>query len=159
VRSFLAITALLAFAACRGAAPESRVVTLPGSALGAEAEVLRIQLARFMEHHPEIRVVQRRTPDAADQRHQLYVQWLNAWADDPDILQLDVIWTPEFAAAGWLLPLDRFEPDVGDFFPATLARPPRRSAGGASSRAGCSRVRATRGSSRSSSSSSPPTAA
>jgi multiple sugar transport system substrate-binding protein len=121
VRSFLAITALLAFAACRGAAPEGRVVTLPGSALGAEAEVLRIQLARFMEHHPEIRVVQRRTPDAADQRHQLYVQWLNAWADDPDILQLDVIWTPEFAAAGWLLPLDRFEPDVGDFFPATLA--------------------------------------
>ena len=43
------------------------------------------------------------TPDAADQRHQLYVQWLNARASDPDILQLDAIWTPEFAAAGWIL--------------------------------------------------------
>ncbi len=121
MRSVLAIAAILALAGCPGAAPEGRVVTLPGSAVGAEAEVLRLQLARFMERNPEIRVVQRRTPDAADQRHQLYVQWLNAWADDPDILQLDVIWTPEFAAAGWLLPLDRFEPDTDDFFPATLA--------------------------------------
>ena len=32
---------------------------------------------------PAIRVVQQRTPDAADERHQLYVQWLNAHARDP----------------------------------------------------------------------------
>jgi len=37
--------------------------------LGAEGTVLRLQLARFMADHPEIRVVQRATPDAADQRH------------------------------------------------------------------------------------------
>jgi multiple sugar transport system substrate-binding protein len=100
--------------------PRGRVVTLPGSAVGAEAEVLRTQLARFMRRHPGIRVVQQRTPDAADQRHQLYVQWLNARARDPDILQLDVVWTPEFAAAGWLLALDRFAPSLADFFPATI---------------------------------------
>ena len=76
------------------------VVTFPGSAVGAEAEILSRQLDRFMREHPDIRVVQRETPDAADQVHQLYVQWLNAQASDPDILQLDVIWTPEFAAAG-----------------------------------------------------------
>jgi multiple sugar transport system substrate-binding protein len=99
---------------------EGRVVTFPGSAVGAEAELLRAQLARFSELHPEIRVVQRITPDAADQRHQLYVQWLSAQADDPDILQLDVIWTAEFAAAGWILPLDRFSTRTRDFFPATL---------------------------------------
>ena len=73
-----------------------------------------------MQEHPAIRVVQRKTPDAADQRHQLYVQWLNARASEPDILQLDVIWTPEFAAAGWILPLDEFQPETEDFFPATL---------------------------------------
>ena len=88
--------------------------------LGAEGTVLRRQLARFMETHPDIRVVQRPTPDAADQRHQLYVQWLNAGASEPDILQLDAIWTPEFAAAGWILDLDRFHPATGDFFPATI---------------------------------------
>ena len=61
------------------------------------------------------------TPDSADQRHQLYVQWLNARAPTPDVLQLDVIWMSEFAAAGWILPLDAFEPDVDDFLPAALA--------------------------------------
>ncbi|HKG33699.1 MAG TPA: extracellular solute-binding protein, partial [Gemmatimonadales bacterium] len=96
------------------------IVTFPGSSLGAEAEVLNRQLARFNADHPAIRVVRRDTPDAADQRHQLYVQWLNAGASDPDILQLDAIWTPEFAAAGWILPLDRFGPDTLSFFPATI---------------------------------------
>lgn len=96
-------------------------ITFPISALGAESEVVRSQLARFMAEHPDIRVLPRETPDAADQRHQLFVQWLNAGADDPDILSLDVIWTPEFAAAGWILPLDRFGPDTGEFFPTTIA--------------------------------------
>jgi multiple sugar transport system substrate-binding protein len=96
------------------------IVTFPGSSLGAEAEVLNRQLARFNAENPAIRVVRRDTPDAADQRHQLYVQWLNAGASDPDILQLDAIWTPEFAAAGWILPLDRFQPDTGAFFPSTI---------------------------------------
>jgi multiple sugar transport system substrate-binding protein len=73
-----------------------------------------------MAQNPGIKVVQRVTPDAADQKHQLYVQWLNAGASDPDILQLDVIWTPEFAAAGWILPLDQFQPDTASFFPSTI---------------------------------------
>jgi multiple sugar transport system substrate-binding protein len=89
--------------------------------VGAEAQVLRDQLERFMLEHPDVRIVRRETPDAADQRHQLYVQWLNAGASDPDILQLDVIWTPEFAAAGWILPLDGFGPPVEEYFPATIA--------------------------------------
>ncbi len=122
----LAAATLLASAAlwagCGDPGPARGVeVTFPISALGAEAIVLRRQLARFSEAHPGIRVVQRETPDAADQKHQLYVQWLNAGASDPDVLQLDVIWTPEFAAAGWILPLDRFGPDTAAFFPATLA--------------------------------------
>jgi multiple sugar transport system substrate-binding protein len=89
--------------------------------LGAEGQVLRRQLARFAATHPRIRVEQRPTPDAADQRHQLYVQWLNAGASEPDILQLDVVWTPEFAAAGWILDLDRFRPPLDSFFPVTVA--------------------------------------
>ena len=96
------------------------VITFPISALGDEAKVLEQQLARFNAQNPGIRVVQRVTPDAADQKHQLYVQWLNAGASDPDVLQLDVVWTPEFAAAGWILPLDQFHPDTAAFFPATI---------------------------------------
>jgi multiple sugar transport system substrate-binding protein len=111
----------LALLACGEPREHGVVVTFPGSAVGAEAEVLRGQLARFMQRHPGVRVVQQQAPDAADLRHQLYVQWLNARAEDPDILQLDLIWTPEFAAAGWLLALDRFRPRLDDFLPAAIA--------------------------------------
>ena len=103
---------------CRGDTQD--VLTFSGSAVGREADVLRTQLARFSASrgiHVEIRP----TPDSADQRHQLYVQWLNAHSADPDVLQLDVVWTPEFAAAGWLLPFDRFTPRTADFFPAAIA--------------------------------------
>ncbi|NIR46439.1 MAG: extracellular solute-binding protein [Gemmatimonadetes bacterium] len=108
--------------ACGGGDEDGRqVITFPASAVGAEAELLQEQLERFMLERPDVRIVRRETPDAADQRHQLYVQWLNARASDPDILQLDVIWTPEFAAAGWILPLDAFAPPVSEYFPATVA--------------------------------------
>jgi multiple sugar transport system substrate-binding protein len=119
----LIIVALLVTACGGGASslPGPAVVTFPISALGAEGEVLSRQLARFMAKNPGIKVVQRITPDAADQKHQLYVQWLNAGASDPDVLQLDVIWTPEFAAAGWILPLDQFGADTAAFFPSTIA--------------------------------------
>ena len=102
-----------------GAGPVT--VTFSASEVGREAQLLRAQLARFMRDRPDVRVVIRSTPDAADQRHQLYVQWLNARVGEPDILQLDVIWTPEFAAAGWILPLAPAADDEADFFPATLA--------------------------------------
>jgi ABC-type glycerol-3-phosphate transport system substrate-binding protein len=117
VRALLIGIALLA----AGCGDERRdVLTFSGSALGREGDVLRAQLARFSASHG-IPVEIRSTPDSADQRHQLYVQWLNAHAADPDVLQLDVVWTPEFAAAGWLLPFDRFGPSTDDFFPATIA--------------------------------------
>jgi multiple sugar transport system substrate-binding protein len=110
-----------AWAAACGERNGTTRLTFSGSALGPEATVVRRQLVRFGERHPGVEVELRVTPDAADQRHQLYVQWLNARAPDPDVLQLDVIWTAEFAGAGWILPLDTFAPDVDDFVPAALA--------------------------------------
>lgn len=108
------------FVACAADAEQGTVVTISASRLGAEADVLLRQVDRFMSEHPDIQVEFRVTPDAADQRHQLYVQWLSARARDPDILYLDVIWTSEFAGAGWILPLDRFGPDTAAFFPAVV---------------------------------------
>ena len=104
-----------------GARQDRHVLTFAGSAVGSEAEAIRRQLDRFHAAHPSIRVELRATPDASDQRHQLYVQWLNARAPDPDVLQLDVVWTPEFAAAGWIQDLDQFHVPTEDFFPAAVA--------------------------------------
>ena len=110
---------LLIHLACAGQKP-SGSLAFAGSAVGREGEILRRQLASFEARHPDIHVDVRSVPDAADQQHQLYVQWLNAQAPEPDVLQLDVIATPEFAAAGWILPLDPFHPGMSEFFPATI---------------------------------------
>lgn len=100
--------------------PPGRVLTFSGSAVGREGEIIRRQLARFETEHG-IDVELRVTPDAADGRHQLYVQWLNGRAVDPDVLQLDVVWVAEFAAAGWIAPLERFRPEVERFFTPAIA--------------------------------------
>src|SRR5262245_55627040 len=115
------ILAAIALAAAGCVGTDSRVLTISGSAVGREADVLRRQLDRFHGANPSVAVTLRPTPDAAGERHQLYIQWLNARAEDPDVLQLDVVWTPEFAAAGWIADLDRFRPSVDQYFPAAVA--------------------------------------
>jgi ABC-type glycerol-3-phosphate transport system substrate-binding protein len=114
VRAVLAAAVCLLLACGRG--DDAAVLTISGSAVGKEGEILTRQIGRFMAAHPGVTVRIHETPDDATQRHQLYVQWLNARVGSPDVLQLDVVWTAEFAAAGWILPLERFRPDGQDFF-------------------------------------------
>jgi trehalose/maltose transport system substrate-binding protein len=45
-------------------------------------------------------------PNATDLRENLYTAALLAGDDSFDLVYMDVTWTPKFAAAGWLLPLD-----------------------------------------------------
>jgi multiple sugar transport system substrate-binding protein len=114
------IVAAAATSSCAPGSGKERLV-FSGSGLGLEADIVRRQLARFAERHPGVDVELRVTPDAADQRHQLYVHWLNARTPEPDVLQLDIVWTAEFAGAGWIRPLDEFDPDVADFVPPVVA--------------------------------------
>jgi multiple sugar transport system substrate-binding protein len=79
-------------------------LVIAASDVGAEGEVLRTLLDRY-ERETGQQVVIRGTPDAADERHQLYVQWLNAGAQEPDLLQIDVVWTAELASAGFIAPV------------------------------------------------------
>ncbi len=118
--ALIAISLALVFG-CRAAQPDDTIrLTVAASSVGTEGAVLRKQLERFEALHPNVRVELLRTPDDASQRHQLFVQWLNAETPHPDVLQLDVIWVPEFAAAGWLRPLDDFavlEEALSDVWP------------------------------------------
>ena len=111
---------VVATAACGSPGAVDRL-TIATSALGREGTLVRQQVARFAALHPELAIEVRSAPDEADTRHQLYVHWLNGFATEPDVLQLDVVWTAEFAAAGWILPLDRFAPETGAFYPAAIA--------------------------------------
>jgi multiple sugar transport system substrate-binding protein len=96
------------------------IITISSSVVGTDGPLLRRQIDRFMQQHPDIAVRFHRVSDDATQRHQLFVQWLNARAGDPDVLELDVIWTSEFAAAGWLLPIKDPAVDTSAFFRGTI---------------------------------------
>jgi len=92
---------------------------------GPEEALARKQLLEFQELNPDIRVIYQSTPSSASERHTLYVTWLSSRSAEIDILTLDVIWVAEFAAAGWLVPLDKYVAashfPLGDFLPAALA--------------------------------------
>jgi multiple sugar transport system substrate-binding protein len=115
----------LALPGC-GAAPSETVTSLVlAGGSGPEEAFARKQLQEFHRLHPDIQVTYQATPSSASERHTLYVTWLSTCSPDIDVLNMDVIWVPEFAAAGWLLALDKDAAAAGlslsDFLPAGLA--------------------------------------
>ncbi len=57
----------------------------------------------FEAENPGIRIAENVIPSSTDEQHQFYVINLAGGAADFDLLDMDVIWVPEFARAGWLL--------------------------------------------------------
>ncbi|MGI5492063.1 ABC transporter substrate-binding protein [Microtetraspora malaysiensis] len=68
---------------------------------------LRPLLDRWNQTHPAERVTLLELPEAADEQRAQMVANLQAHSDRYDVLGLDVVWTAEFADAGWIVPLDR----------------------------------------------------
>jgi multiple sugar transport system substrate-binding protein len=116
---------ILALWGCGAAPPETRVSLVLAGGSGPEEAFAREQLQEFQRLHPDIRVTYQATPSSASERHTLFVTWLSSRSADIDVLNLDVIWVPEFAAAGWLLPLDEAVAasrlSLKDFLPPGLA--------------------------------------
>src|SRR5215813_10986724 len=55
--------------------------------------------------HPNEKVTVKQQSDQADQQHDDIVQHMQAKDPGYDVVTVDVIWTAEFAAKGWLVPL------------------------------------------------------
>jgi multiple sugar transport system substrate-binding protein len=79
-------------------------------------------LRRFAVAHPEIRVERQIGPHSSTAFHDLVTQKLKNRDPGIDVYFLDVVWLAEFAAAGWVLPLDsRFRAeDRGEFLDGPL---------------------------------------
>ena len=79
-------------------------------------------IAQFMKAHPHISVVRELAPHSSTAYHDLLTQKLKNRDATVDVFFMDVIWVPEFAAAGWARSLDdRFSPAMRDqFLPATV---------------------------------------
>jgi multiple sugar transport system substrate-binding protein len=71
--------------------------------------------------HPTERVTLVELPERADDQRSQMVQYLQASSDRFDVLALDTVLTPEFAARGWIVPLDGAGIDVSHLLPSALA--------------------------------------
>jgi multiple sugar transport system substrate-binding protein len=69
------------------------------------SNVVRPMIAKWNAAHPKETVTFKEQTDQADQQHNDLVQNLQAKNPNYDVMSVDVIWTGEFAAKGWLQPL------------------------------------------------------
>ncbi len=62
-------------------------------------------LAQWNSQHPDQKVTLKEQSDSADQQHDDLVQHFKAQDSGYDVVSVDVVWSSEFAAQGWLEPL------------------------------------------------------
>ncbi|MGH2761657.1 MAG: ABC transporter substrate-binding protein [Thermoleophilaceae bacterium] len=75
----------------------------------------------FNQANPEANVRLLQLPESADEQRRLQIQRLRAESPECDVLGMDVIWTAEYAAQGWLLDVtDAVEERADEFIPSTL---------------------------------------
>ncbi|GIH90014.1 ABC transporter substrate-binding protein [Planobispora siamensis] len=116
-RPLLALLAALALAGCSAGAEGEADAGPAGPADGSgpitlvigrdTTSYLQPLLDRWNRDHPAERVTLLELPEAADEQRAQMVANLQAKSDRYDVLGLDVVWTAEFADAGWIVPLDR----------------------------------------------------
>src|SRR3954453_18608940 len=82
---------------------------------------LQNQLNAWNASHPNEKVELKELPEDADAQRQQMVQNAQNQSDAFSILNMDVVWTSEFAANQWIvqLPEDKF-PDLNKLIPATV---------------------------------------
>jgi multiple sugar transport system substrate-binding protein len=85
------------------------------------SDVVRPMLERWNAAHPNEKVTFKEQSTSADEQHDDLVQHFQAKDPNYDVTDVDVVWTAEFAAKGWLQPLkDSFQLDTSKLLPATV---------------------------------------
>lgn len=75
----------------------------------------------FNKANPQANAKLLELPTAADEQRRLQIQRLRAESPECDVLGMDVIWTAEYAAQGWLLDVtDALGKRKGEFIPSTV---------------------------------------
>src|SRR5215212_121031 len=79
------------------------------------------EMVKLHNQQSDVNVELLELPTSADQQRTQQIQRLRAQSDECDVLGMDVIWTAEYAAQGWLYDLtDAVEQRGDDFIPSTL---------------------------------------
>jgi multiple sugar transport system substrate-binding protein len=104
----------------------------PSSAKSASGEVtwcigkdtsgaFKTAVDQFNAQNPKLQAKLLELPESADIQREQQIQRLRAESSECDVLGMDVIWTAEYAASGWLYDLTAaVEADEGEFIPSTV---------------------------------------
>ena len=85
------------------------------------SNVVRPLLDKWNAAHPDEQVTFKEQTDQADQQHDDLVQNFQAKNENYDVVSVDVVWTAEFAARGWLQPLEgEMAIETGDMLEPTV---------------------------------------
>ncbi len=95
MRKSLVALALVATLALGVAAAQT--ITVAAGAVGQELELTRAAAQRYMDANPGVTVEVLDTPDLADDRLGLYLQFFQAQSSEVDVYQIDVIWPGDLA--------------------------------------------------------------
>lgn len=126
----------LGLSACGGGGGDgggSEAKTLqPADAKGASGSVtwcigkdtsgaFKTAVERFNKQNPKLQAKLLELPENADIQREQQIQRLRAESSECDVLGMDVIWTAEYAASGWLYDLTPVvEAAEGDLIPSTV---------------------------------------
>jgi multiple sugar transport system substrate-binding protein len=128
--------AALGFSSCGGGgdgggASEAKTLQ-PSDAKGASGKVtwcigkdtsgaFKTAVETFNEQNPKLEADLLELPENADIQREQQIQRLRAESDECDVLGMDVIWTAEYAASGWLYDLTSVvDADESEFIPSTV---------------------------------------
>lgn len=129
------VLATLGLSACGGGGGGggSEAKTLePSDAKNASGEVtwcigkdtsgaFKTAVDKFNEQNPKLEAKLLELPENADIQREQQIQRLRAESDECDVLGMDVIWTAEYAASGWLYDLTPVvEAHESEFIPSTV---------------------------------------
>ena len=124
-----AVAAVVLLAGCGGGSDSGGGSNEGASARGPityvqgkdNTNTIRPLLEKWNAAHPNEKATFKEQSDEADAQHDDLVQHFQAKDASYDVASVDVVWTAEFAAKGWLQPLkDSFTLDTSKLLPATV---------------------------------------
>lgn len=87
-----------------------------------ETGVVKQLIDRWNAAHPDEQVTYKEQSNDASQQYDDLVEHMRSKSSDYDVFAMDVPWTAEFAAKGWIQPLkDSFAIDTSALLPPTVA--------------------------------------
>jgi multiple sugar transport system substrate-binding protein len=82
---------------------------------GDDADIFAALIEPWNKAHPHEQVTLMRLPEAENGQLAQLTANLQAGSSTYDVIAMDVIWTAEFASAGWIIPLESSMFHLGDF--------------------------------------------